>query len=78
MANLTPKAGRAARAILHWSVSELADEAGVAFSTVHRFEKTGVATETTKAKMISSYARKNVLRRDGACRLFDKEDRLSK
>lgn len=47
MANLTPEASRAARAILHWCVSELADEAGVAFTTVHRFEKTGVATETT-------------------------------
>lgn len=56
MAALTPEANRAARAILRWSVRELADHAGVAFSTVHRFEATGVATETTKDKIKAAYA----------------------
>ncbi len=56
MAALTPEANRAARAILKWSVRELADHAGVAFSTVHRFEATGLATETTKDKIKAAYA----------------------
>ena len=60
MANLTPEANRAARAILKWSVRELADAAGIAFSTVHRFETTGSATEATKAKIIAAYAVHNV------------------
>jgi transcriptional regulator with XRE-family HTH domain len=60
MADLTPEANRAARAILRWSVRDLADRAGIAFSTVHRFETTGVATETTKEKIKAAYAAHNV------------------
>jgi hypothetical protein len=60
MAELTPEANRAARAILRWSVRDLADRAGIAFSTVHRFETTGVATETTKEKIKAAYAVHNV------------------
>lgn len=60
MADLTPEANRAARAILRWSVRDLADNAGIAFSTVHRFETTGVATETTKDKIKAAYAAHNV------------------
>lgn len=56
MAELTPEANRAARAILKWSVRDLADKAGIAFSTVHRFESTGVATDTTKDKIKAAYA----------------------
>lgn len=60
MANLTPEANRAARAILKWSVRELAAQAGVAFTTVHRFETTGTATDSTKAKLVAAYAAHNV------------------
>jgi transcriptional regulator with XRE-family HTH domain len=60
MAELTPEANRAARAILKWSVRELADHAGIAFSTVHRFETTGQATETTKDKIKAAYASHDV------------------
>jgi transcriptional regulator with XRE-family HTH domain len=60
LANLTPEANRAARAILKWSVRDLADAAGVAFTTVHRFESTGVATDTTKAKLVAAYAAEDV------------------
>ena len=60
MADLTPEANRAARAILKWSVRELADHAGIAFTTVHRFETTGNATETTKDKIKRAYAAHNV------------------
>lgn len=56
MAELTPEANRAARAILKWSVRELADNAGIAFSTVHRFETSGTATEATKDKIKAAYA----------------------
>lgn len=60
MAELTPEANRAARAILKWSVRELADHAGIAFTTVHRFETTGIATATTKDKIKAAYAAHNV------------------
>ena len=60
MAELTPEANRAARAILKWSVRELADKAGIAFTTVHRFETTGTATDTTKDKIKAAYAAENV------------------
>ncbi len=55
MAELTPAANRAARGIAGWSIRELADQAEVAFSTVHRFEKTGVATGTTKDKLKAAF-----------------------
>ena len=60
MPALTPEANRAARAILKWSVRDLADHAGIAFSTVHRFETSGVATDTTKDKIIAAYAAQQV------------------
>jgi transcriptional regulator with XRE-family HTH domain len=60
MADLTPEANRAARAILKWSVRELADNAGIAFSTVHRFETTGTATDATKEKIKAAYAAHDV------------------
>ena len=56
MAKLTPEANRAARAILKWSVRDLAERAGVAFSTVHLFEKNGAASETTVAKIVAAFA----------------------
>ncbi|TIN77777.1 transcriptional regulator [Mesorhizobium sp.] len=39
---------------------DLAEKAGIAFTTVHRFEQTGTATETTKAKIVTAYALHNV------------------
>jgi DNA-binding XRE family transcriptional regulator len=56
MAKLTSEANRAARAILKWSVRDLADNAGIAFSTVHLFEKTGKVTEAIEAKIKAAYA----------------------
>ena len=55
-AELTPEANRAARAILKWSVRDLAENAGIAFTTVHRFERTGIATDTTREKIRTAYA----------------------
>lgn len=60
MKELTPEANRAARAILKWTVRDLADKAGIAFSTVHRFEVSGTATETTKGKIIAAYEAQGV------------------
>jgi len=60
MAKLTPAANRAARAILQWSVRELASQAGIAFTTVHRFEKTGIANDTTVEKIKTAYEAHNV------------------
>ena len=56
MAELTPEANRAARAILKWSVRELADHAGVAFSTVHRLEKGEAVADETKRKIVDAFA----------------------
>jgi transcriptional regulator with XRE-family HTH domain len=56
MAKLTPEACRAARAILKWSVRDLASQAGIAFSTVHLFEKGAAVREESKAKIIAAFA----------------------
>jgi transcriptional regulator with XRE-family HTH domain len=55
MPELTPEANRAARAILKWSTRDLAERAGIAFTTVNRFEVSGTATETTKGKIVAAY-----------------------
>lgn len=60
MPELTPEANRAARAILKWSVRDLAEKAGIAFSTVHRFEQTGTASETTRQKIVAAFAANRV------------------
>ncbi|WP_164780249.1 hypothetical protein [Mesorhizobium sp. M7A.F.Ca.US.011.01.1.1] len=39
---------------------DLAEKAGIAFTTVHRYEQTGIATETTKAKIVAAYTAHNV------------------
>ncbi len=59
-ARLTPEANRAARALLKWSIRELASQAGVASSTIHRLEQTGIAASETKAKIVAAYARHRV------------------
>ena len=68
MSELTPEANRAARAILKWSVRDLADHAGIAFTTVNRFELTGTATETTKGKIIAAYSAHGVMIVDNGAR----------
>jgi hypothetical protein len=60
MARLTPAANRAARAILKWSVRDLAQRAGIAFSTVHLFEKTSRITGTVEEKIKAAYAANGV------------------
>ena len=55
MAELTPDACRAARALARWSVRDLADHAGVAFSTVHRLEKGEGVAEATRNKLKAAF-----------------------
>lgn len=61
MPTLTPEANRAARGILKWAVRDLADQAGIAFTTVHRFETTGQATKTITNKIIAAFERHGVV-----------------
>jgi transcriptional regulator with XRE-family HTH domain len=51
MANLTPLACRAARALLEMSARELGEKAGVAFETINKFENGRPMRESTKAKL---------------------------
>ena len=60
MANLTPEACRAARAILKWSIRDLAEQAGIAFSTVHLFEKGEAVREESRAKIVAAFAAHHV------------------
>lgn len=56
MAKLTPEVNRAARAMLKWSVRELAKNAGIAFSTVHRFRNNWQRHESTAGENHLAYA----------------------
>ena len=51
MANLTPLACRAARALLEISTRELGERSGVAFETINKFENGRPMRESTKAKI---------------------------
>jgi transcriptional regulator with XRE-family HTH domain len=51
MANLTPLACRAARALLEMSARELGEKAGVALETINKFENGRPMRESTKAKL---------------------------
>jgi len=61
MVELTPEANRAARALLRWSIRDLAHEVGIAFSTVHRFEKTGDCSNATASKIVEAFLDHGVL-----------------
>ncbi len=60
MAKLTPESNRAARALLKWSVRDLANEAGIAFSTVNLLEKGNPIRPSTEQKILAAYERRNV------------------
>ena len=55
MANLTPEACRAARALLKWSMRDLASNAGIALSTAHLFEKGDAVREDSKVKIVAAF-----------------------
>ena len=60
MTRLTPEACRAGRAILKWSVRDLAEQAGIAFSTVHLLERGESVREDTRAKIAAAFAAHDV------------------
>lgn len=56
MTDLTPEAMRAARAILHWTLRDLAANAGVALSTVHQIESgSRDAQKATASKIVDTF-----------------------
>ncbi len=55
MANLTPEACRAARALLAITVRELGDKCGVAFETINKYENGRPMRDTNKAKIVAVF-----------------------
>lgn len=52
---LTPEASRAARGLLNWSLKDLAEKAGVAFTTISQFENGRPSYGTTAAKISAAF-----------------------
>ena len=53
--NVTPEACRAGRAILKWSMRELAEQSGVAWTTINRLESGVAAREATASKIVAAF-----------------------
>lgn len=60
MTKLTPEACRAARAILKWSMIDLANSAKVAPSTINLLEKGNPIRPSTAEKIIAAFAANKV------------------
>ena len=60
MAKLTPEALRAARAILGWSLRDLADQTGLSFSTIAKIENGASPREKTESAIIEAFSRNKV------------------
>lgn len=57
---VTPEASRAGRAILKWSMRDLAERSGVAWTTINRLEAGAEARDTTAAKITAAFAAEGV------------------
>lgn len=57
---VTPEACRAGRAILKWSMRELAERSGVAWTTVNRLEAGASARDATAAKILAAFEAEGV------------------
>lgn len=57
---LTPEASRAARGLLNWSLKDLAEKAGVAFTTISQFENGRPAYGTTAEKIAAAFVAEGV------------------
>ncbi len=53
---VTPEACRAARALLKWSMRDLAEHSGVAWTTVNRIEAGTAARDATAEKIVAAFA----------------------
>ncbi len=60
MPDLTPEACRAARAILKWSIRELASKAGLAPITVFVLERGDKVAEATQTKIVDAFRHHDV------------------
>jgi len=52
---LTPEASRAGRALLNWSLKDLAEKSGVAFTTISQFERGRPSYGSTAGKIIAAF-----------------------
>ena len=57
---LTPEASRAARGLLSWSLKDLAEKAGVSFTTISQFENGRPAYGSTAAKIVAAFEAEGV------------------
>lgn len=57
---LTPEVCRAARALLNWTLKDLADRAGVGFVTISEFERGRPAYPSTLKKLSAAFERAGV------------------
>ena len=57
---VTPEGCRAGRAILKWSMRELARQSGVAWTTIHRIEGGAVPRAGTAGKIAAAFAGRGV------------------
>ncbi len=54
--DVTPEACRSGRALLKWSMRDLADQSGIAWTTINRLEAGAEARAGTAAKIIAAFA----------------------
>lgn len=57
---LTPEASRAARGLLNWSLKDLAEKAGIAFTTISQFENGRPSYGSTAAKILAAFEAEGV------------------
>jgi transcriptional regulator with XRE-family HTH domain len=57
---ITPEASRAARGLLNWSLKDLAEKAGVAFTTISQFERGRPAYGSTAEKIAAAFVAEGV------------------
>ncbi|MDO8379205.1 helix-turn-helix transcriptional regulator [Phenylobacterium sp.] len=57
---LTPECCRAGRALLDWSLKDLAEKSGVAFTTISQFENGRPAHGTTQQRLAQALERNGV------------------
>ncbi len=57
---ITPEASRAARGLLKWSLKDLAEKAGVAFTTISQFENGRPAYGSTGEKIAAAFEAEGV------------------
>ncbi|WP_339929486.1 helix-turn-helix transcriptional regulator [uncultured Brevundimonas sp.] len=57
---VTPEACRAGRAILKWSMRDLAEHSGVAWTTINRLEAGAGARDATAAKILAAFEARGV------------------